>query len=125
MIKDAAERWTTNDSSELYEVVRWGKGYFSVSREGNVLVHPTRDTNRSIDMKQLVDRLQLRGLDLPILIRFNGILKDRLKEKGINVKDLKILREGFAPDDPRIAIDFDIAKREEFYQILKKEFWTL
>jgi arginine decarboxylase len=80
MIKDAAERWSTNDSSELYEVARWGKGYFSVGRDGNLLVHPTRDVHRSIDMKQLIDRLQLRGLDLPILIRFNGILKDRLRE---------------------------------------------
>ncbi len=91
MIKDAAERWTTNDASDLYEVVRWGKGYFSVSRDGNVLVHPTRDVQRFIDMKQLVDRLQLRGLDLPILIRFNGILQDRLKE--INEAFLQAMRE--------------------------------
>ena len=54
-----------------------------------------------------------------------GSLKDRLKEKGIDVTDLKVLREGFAPDDPRIAIDFDMSKREAFYQVLKKEFWSL
>ena len=34
----------------------------------------------SIDLKQLVDRLQLRGIDLPILIRFADILKHRLGE---------------------------------------------
>ena len=32
------------------------------------------------DLKELVDRLQMRGIDLPILLRFNGILKDRLRE---------------------------------------------
>ena len=45
---------------------------------GHVLVHPTKEPSRSIDLKQLVDRLQLRGIDLPILIRFRDILQHRL-----------------------------------------------
>jgi arginine decarboxylase len=80
MLKDAAERWTITDAGELYDVPRWGKGYFSIAAGGHLLVHPTKDPNLSIDMKDLIDRLQLRGLDLPILLRFNGILKDRLRE---------------------------------------------
>ena len=74
------ERWSVADAAELYEVARWGKGYFSVNRDGHVCVHPTKDPERSIDLKQLVDRLQLRGIDLPILIRFADILKHRLGE---------------------------------------------
>ncbi|MCI0357791.1 MAG: biosynthetic arginine decarboxylase [Planctomycetaceae bacterium] len=80
MLKDAVDRWTISDASELYDVPRWGKGYFSVSSQGHMLVHPTKDPNLAIDMKDLIERLQLRGLDLPILLRFNGILKDRLRE---------------------------------------------
>ncbi len=80
MLKSADERWSVTDTSELYEVPRWGKGYFSVNRDGHLLVHPTKDAARSIDLKDLVDRLQLRGVDLPVLIRFQGILKDRLRE---------------------------------------------
>jgi arginine decarboxylase len=80
MLKDAVDRWTVTDASELYDVPRWGKGYFSVSSQGHMQVHPTKDPNLAIDMKDLIDRLQLRGLDLPILLRFNGILKDRLRE---------------------------------------------
>ena len=45
-----------------------------------MLVHPTKDTNRSIDLKELVDKLELRGIYLPILIRFAEILKHRLGE---------------------------------------------
>ena len=58
-------------------------------------VHPTKDPNLAIDMKELIERLQLRGLDLPILLRFNGILKDRLREihdvfaQAINEHDYK------------------------------------
>jgi arginine decarboxylase len=72
--------WTPVDASELYEVPRWGKGYFSVSSNGHLLVHPNRNPGLSIDLKELIDRLNLRGLDLPILVRFNGILGDRLRE---------------------------------------------
>jgi arginine decarboxylase len=80
MLKDAVDRWTVTDASEMYEVPRWGKGYFSVNEKGHIAVHPNKDPALSIDMKELVERLQMRGLDLPILLRFNGILKDRLRE---------------------------------------------
>ncbi len=74
------ERWSVLDAAELYEVARWGNGYFSINDQGHVCVHPTKDPERSIDLKQLVDRLQLRGIDLPILIRFAEILNHRLAE---------------------------------------------
>jgi arginine decarboxylase len=80
MLKDAVDRWSITDASELYEVPRWGKGYFSVNEQGHLQVHPNKEAGPAIDMKELVDRLQMRGLDLPILLRFNGILKDRLRE---------------------------------------------
>ncbi|WP_459555771.1 arginine decarboxylase [Lacunimicrobium album] len=77
---DDSRSFSTFDAAELYDVPRWGKGYFSVGENGNLLCHPDRNPDRKIDMKELIDRLQARGLDLPILLRFNGILKDRLKE---------------------------------------------
>jgi arginine decarboxylase len=80
IVWEPSERWTTADASELYDVASWGKGYFSVSQAGHVLVHPTKDPNRSIDLKELVEKLELRGISLPILIRFADILKHRLGE---------------------------------------------
>jgi len=80
MLRESVKRWSHFDSSELYGVSRWGKDYFSVSENGNLMVHPDRDANRAIDLKMLIDRLQVRGLDAPILLRFNGILKDRVRE---------------------------------------------
>src|SRR5678809_157958 len=72
--------WSVHDASELYEVGRWGNGYFSVNASGHLEVHPTKDPQRAIDLKQLVDRLQLRGIGLPVLVRFSDILKHRLGE---------------------------------------------
>ena len=79
MIDSGPSKWSATDATELYEVSRWGNGYFSVGENGNVQVHPDRDPKRFIDLKELVDRLQLRGLDVPVLVRFNGIIRDRLK----------------------------------------------
>ncbi len=72
------EVFTVNDATELYEVDRWGKGYFSISQAGHVLVHPEKDPSRAIDLKQLTDHLMLRGIQLPVLIRFRDILRHRV-----------------------------------------------
>src|SRR6185312_4489544 len=80
LVLEPVDRWSTQDASELYDVASWGKGYFSVSEQGHVLVHAEKDPARAIDLKQLVDTLVLRGISLPILIRFAEILKHRLGE---------------------------------------------
>jgi arginine decarboxylase len=72
--------WSVQDASELYEVSRWGHGYFAVNAAGHVEVHPTKDPAHGIDLKELIDRLQLRGISLPVLVRFTDILKHRLGE---------------------------------------------
>jgi arginine decarboxylase len=80
VLREPAERWTTADAGELYDVASWGKGYFSVGENGHLWVHPSRDPARGIDLKELVDKLVLRGISLPILIRFADILRHRLTE---------------------------------------------
>ena len=67
---EVGEAWNAADASELYEVPRWGKGYFAIGENGHIHVHPTKEPERSIDLKQLIDQLQMRGITLPTLIRF-------------------------------------------------------
>jgi len=79
-IFEPTERWTTTDASELYDVASWGKGYFSVGENGHLFVHPNKEKNRKIDLKEMLDKLVLRGIAPPILLRFGEILKHRLGE---------------------------------------------
>ncbi len=72
--------WKIADAVELYDVARWGNGYFGINQQGHVCVHPTKDPTRSIDLKELVDRMSLRGFDLPILFRFTDIIGSRMAE---------------------------------------------
>ena len=79
-LEQETRRWTVSDAAELYEVAAWGKGYFSINEQGHICVHPSKDPHRAIDLKQLVDRLQARGIQTPVLIRFGDILRHRLGE---------------------------------------------
>src|SRR4029077_20999846 len=65
---------------EIYEVRHWGKGYFGINDRGHVTVHPNKRPEQAIDLKDLVDQLQERGIQLPILIRFTDILRHRVGE---------------------------------------------
>src|SRR5947209_7863250 len=79
-VREPADRWSIAEAGELYDIASWGKGYFGVGKNGHLWVHPDKDPARSIDLKELLDNLQLRGISLPILIRFGEILKHRLGE---------------------------------------------
>jgi arginine decarboxylase len=72
--------WTVNDSIELYNVGGWGVDFFSINEAGNVSVTPAGPGATEIDLKELVDDLCNRGLNLPILIRFSDILRTRLEQ---------------------------------------------
>jgi arginine decarboxylase len=78
--RPAETAWTIADATDLYEIDRWGKGYFSIGRGGQVLVHPTKEPDRTIDLEQLVNNLQMRGIGLPTLVRFPDLLRHRLQD---------------------------------------------
>jgi arginine decarboxylase len=74
------DKWKVQDAVELYGIRHWGKGYFSVNKAGHVTVHPSKRADQAIDLKELVDQLQARGYQLPLLVRFTDILRHRVGE---------------------------------------------
>ena len=73
--------WTPQDSEALYNVARWSGGYFGVNEAGNLVARPTGTTGAAeIDLAQLVEQIRRRGLETPILLRFDGILRARVRE---------------------------------------------
>ena len=71
--------WNIQDSAELYGLERWGDPYFSINLRGHVSVQPRGERGGSLDLMELVNGLQGRNLNLPLLIRFDDILEDRLE----------------------------------------------
>ena len=74
------ESWKTQDSRDLYNIDKWGNGYYRINERGNVAVSPCAGDPRELDIKELVDSLQRRGLNLPILLRFPDVLHARMAE---------------------------------------------
>src|SRR5947209_3246439 len=74
------EKWTVHDAAGTYGIRHWSKGYFGINRVGHVTVHPNKNPEQAIDLKELVDQLQARGIQLPILLRFTDILRHRVAE---------------------------------------------
>ncbi len=72
--------WTVKDATELYNVSGWGRDFFSINEAGNVEVTPGGPGSTRVDLKELVDDLQSRGVNLPVLIRFSDILKTRVEQ---------------------------------------------
>jgi len=72
--------WTIKDSVELYNVNGWGRDFFAINEAGNIEVTPAGSGSPKIDLKDLVDDLRNRGLNLPLLIRFSDILRRRVEQ---------------------------------------------
>ncbi|MBN1185747.1 MAG: biosynthetic arginine decarboxylase [Bacteroidales bacterium] len=72
-------KWRIEDSAELYNIDGWGIGYFSINDKGNVVVSPKRK-EVNVDLKELVDELQLRDVNTPVLLRFPDILDSRIEK---------------------------------------------
>jgi arginine decarboxylase len=74
------QRWTIAKSADLYQIRGWGHPYFTISDAGHVQVIPDPERpQHAIDLFELVNDLDARGLELPLLLRFSDVLKDRIK----------------------------------------------
>ena len=73
------EKWTIEQSEELYRINGWGDPYFSINAVGHVTVSPKGLRGGSLDLCDLVNGLKQRNLELPLLIRFSDILEDRIE----------------------------------------------
>ena len=72
-------RWRIEDSAELYNITGWGLKYFSINDDGHVQVTP-REGCASVDLKELMDELQIRDITAPVLLRFPDILDNRIEK---------------------------------------------
>ena len=72
-------RWRIEDSAELYNINGWGLKYFSINEKGHIQVTP-REGYAGVDLKDVMDELQVRDITAPILLRFPDILDNRIEK---------------------------------------------
>jgi len=71
--------WDISSAISLYNIDRWGSGYFTINERGHITVLPTQDPNTPIDLTELLAEAQQRGLTFPMVVRFQDLLRHRVE----------------------------------------------
>ena len=72
-------QWDLSRARQTYNVDHWGGGYFNINPQGHLTVVPRPEQNQAaIDVYQLAHEVREKGLSWPVLVRFSGILHDRV-----------------------------------------------
>ena len=64
-------------ADDKYWLNNWGNDYFKINDLGHAVVCPHKN-DKTIDLYELVKSLVKRGIEPPILFRFDGIIQDRI-----------------------------------------------
>lgn len=75
----ATSAWSIEQSRQLYAIQQWGDGYFSINDRHHVCVRPRGGNDVEIDLFDIAQAVrQDKALNLPVLVRFSDILRDRV-----------------------------------------------
>ncbi len=74
--------WDIPSAIALYNIDRWGAGYFTINDKGHISILPTQDPATPIDLVDILEEARNRGLTFPMVVRFQDLLRHRVQ--GIN-----------------------------------------
>src|ERR1700740_249912 len=69
------ETWYIPSAIALYNIDRWGTGYFTINGAGNVQVMPTLAYGKAIDLMDVISEARDRGMSFPLVVRFQDLLR--------------------------------------------------
>jgi len=71
--------WDVDKADQVYGVSRWGKGYFHVGENGDIIVSPNVDhPTLTINMREIVQEMESNDIHVPAVIRFHDILRSQV-----------------------------------------------
>ena len=75
------QNWDIPSAISLYNIDRWGLGYFTINERGNVSIRPTQDAKTPIDIMEVIAEARSEyGLGFPIVLRFQDLLRHRVEK---------------------------------------------
>lgn len=76
---DSIPEWTNSDADEIYQISRWGEGYFTISDKGDLCVSPNRTVGGPvINMMEIVEEMKNKNISFPAVVRFHDILRSQV-----------------------------------------------
>ncbi|HLE95869.1 MAG TPA: arginine decarboxylase, partial [Candidatus Thermoplasmatota archaeon] len=76
--KGVPTEWSIEKAIQFYNVDNWGSGYFSVNDAGHLTVTPYGLPGPTIDLLDVIQDVQEKGLGFPCVIRFMDVLRSRV-----------------------------------------------
>ena len=75
------DNWNIEVADQFYGISKWGNGYFGVNKKGELTAYPELNKlDVQISIKDIIDEIISEGIELPVVIRFQDILRARVKE---------------------------------------------
>lgn len=76
----SAKSWSVKNSLDIYQIERWGQGFFGVDKSGDLCVYPEQTSNGPvINIAEVIKEAQSEGLKFPAVFRFHEILHSQIK----------------------------------------------
>ncbi|MFA5861427.1 MAG: biosynthetic arginine decarboxylase [Candidatus Thermoplasmatota archaeon] len=72
------EFWSVERASQFYNVENWGANYFAINAAGHLCVTPYGQPGPIIDILDVIEDVQEKGLGFPLVIRFQDVLRSRV-----------------------------------------------
>lgn len=69
--------WHPDQNESLYWIKAWGVPYFKINEKGHISIKPD-PAGLEGDLYELVESLVQRGIEAPILLRLDGIIRHRI-----------------------------------------------
>ncbi len=77
--KRTLQRWSCEDSADLYGIRNWGSDFFDISPEGDAVIRPFGRKNPvTVSIPTIIKGIRERGLDMPVLLRIENILDSQI-----------------------------------------------
>ena len=73
-------KWSIDDSVDLYNMDRWGCGYFGIDNTGMLTACLDPGSGRQFQIIDAVDHAARQGLGAPFIVRFPEIIHDRIRQ---------------------------------------------
>ncbi|TVQ76328.1 MAG: biosynthetic arginine decarboxylase [Bradymonadales bacterium] len=74
-----SRKWSIQDAADFYNIEGWGADYFSINDLGNLCMRPAGLEGPSIQIVDVVQEIHNHQLELPCIIRFQDILRNRVE----------------------------------------------
>lgn len=108
--------WTIADSAELYRTASWGAQFFFVNEHGHVAVNAMDKAATTMDVVTIVEELRRRGVQFPILLRFQDVLRARVRR--LNEAFLNAIEDADYGNDYRAVYPIKVNQLHEVVEEL-------